>query len=93
MTAVDCKLCRENIHSYVRGYLSADDQKQFEEHLEICLDCRREVEQEKKLNEIMNGWEVAKVNKAFDVNLTYRLAEEKTRRPQQSWFKRLFASN
>ncbi|MCK5241803.1 zf-HC2 domain-containing protein [bacterium] len=93
MTSVDCKLCRENIHSYVRGYLSLEERQRFKEHLESCLECRREVEQEQKLTDIMNGWEVVKVSKAFDVNLTTRLTEEKNRCPKQSWFKRFFASN
>jgi len=88
MTSVDCKLCRENIHSYLRGYLSKEEKEEVEAHLKSCFECRREVEQEQALTAIMDAWKVPKAGRAFEVCFTARLVKEKNRLP--GWLRRLF---
>lgn len=88
---MDCKICRENIHDYLKDNLTSEDYDQFRSHLESCTECRREVDQEENLSAIMNQWDVPKPGKGFDVRLNERLSHERNR--PQSWFRRLFSVN
>lgn len=42
---MNCDLARTEMIAYVKGELNAESKKRFEEHLAMCPDCRRELEQ------------------------------------------------
>jgi HEAT repeat protein len=44
---MNCATIRERIPLYLYGELSADEEARIEEHLAVCADCRRRLEQEK----------------------------------------------
>ncbi|MCD4813283.1 zf-HC2 domain-containing protein [bacterium] len=88
---MDCKICRENIHDFIKDNLSRKETGQMNAHLDFCAECHREVAQERNLSSMMNQWEVPKTGKGFDLRLDERLAQERNR--PHSWFRRLFSVN
>ena len=44
-----CFDTRENICAYIDNVLDADERRSFEEHIRDCRDCRRELEEMKRI--------------------------------------------
>ncbi|MBN1595619.1 zf-HC2 domain-containing protein [candidate division FCPU426 bacterium] len=85
---MDCKVCRESMYSYLRGYLDREEQRQCNDHLHGCPECRREVEQELRLNDLLDDWDVAGVGRSFAERLLRR-PEKKRQRTRGHWLRRL----
>lgn len=60
---MDHEKMKELISSFLDGELDENGKRSVEEHLEICPQCRKEFEELKKLEEVMDKMELKEPNK------------------------------
>lgn len=85
---MDCKLCREHMKEYLMEKMDSASMKAYRHHLGVCPDCRREVDQTDKLNQLLNSLSTPKVSHDFDQKLQACI-----RKKTSPWWKRLFKMN
>ncbi|MEO0190475.1 MAG: zf-HC2 domain-containing protein [candidate division WOR-3 bacterium] len=72
------KSCRysKNIIDYIEGLMPLNERADFESHLKICSDCQKEVNEIKKLYEILNKDEVPELNGIFFEDIRMRISKK-----------------
>ena len=63
--------------SYIAGKLDPDAAAAFEQHLQVCLECRRIAAEQRAVWSALDGWEPEAVSSSFDQKLLERLAEQR----------------
>lgn len=80
---MECKYCRERMLDYLRQRLNADDAQAFDLHLSQCPDCRWEIDQHRRLDQLLDTWQVPPAQPGFERHLNMKLEKETA-----SWWQR-----
>ncbi|MGE5615012.1 MAG: zf-HC2 domain-containing protein [Bacillota bacterium] len=70
-----CYDIRENICAYIDDELDSDEKRLFEEHIRDCNDCRRELEEMKRITRLCNELPQLELPPGFKAELHERLLE------------------
>jgi anti-sigma factor RsiW len=62
---------------------------EFEKHIESCADCRRAVEAQSEVWQLLGGWKPAPVPADFDARLYARIAREAESPAWRRWLRRI----
>jgi len=54
---MNCEWAKKNAALFLYGELTIEAEQSFQDHIEACADCRRELEAEKRLHEALDGRE------------------------------------
>jgi anti-sigma factor RsiW len=88
--AMGCSLnksvAEELVVAYAARTLNADEEADFERHLESCAGCRELAAQQRAVWSVLEEWHPLPVSPDFDRNLAQRIAYAKPRR----WWLNLF---
>ncbi|MGI6669595.1 MAG: zf-HC2 domain-containing protein [Acetivibrionales bacterium] len=68
-----CFDTRENICAYIDNVLDADERRSFEEHIRDCRDCRRELEEMKRITRLCNELPQLELPSGFKAELHEKL--------------------
>jgi hypothetical protein len=68
-----CFDARENICAYIDNELDADERRSFDEHIRDCMDCRRELEEMKRIIRLCNELPQLELPPGFKAELHEKL--------------------
>jgi anti-sigma-K factor RskA len=80
----------EILMDYCAGALDANRAATFEEHLEVCEDCRRLVQAQREVWEKLDRWTPPAVSPDFDARLYARIAREEASSSRVQWWRTLW---
>jgi hypothetical protein len=96
-----CFIARENICAYIDNELGTDEKRSFEEHIRDCKDCRRELDEMKRITRLCNELPQFELPPGFKAELHEKLLavaggrdkiEKSGRRNKIFFLSRTFAS-
>ncbi len=87
---LSCKEVKDLLSAYYDGELGVAASKQIEEHLDVCADCRRELEDIERLSGEIKSLEFPAGDEAFAASLSAALAsqvQKSKKNPGSIWYK------
>lgn len=71
-----CAYCKENMWAYLEGDLSKEMQQEMEQHLQVCPDCREEMEQMQNMLQALHSLPDVALPEGYHTELMQKIEQE-----------------
>jgi hypothetical protein len=83
-----CKDFRYDFVDYVKGMISSDKKKEIDNHLQVCENCRKEIEEIKNVSSALDSFKITEPDESFFINFVPNLNEKIANRKTKSNYKK-----
>jgi hypothetical protein len=83
-----CKDFRYDFIDYVKGMVSADKKDVIDNHLQVCGNCRKEIEEIKNVSTALDNFKISEPSESFFINFVPNLNEKIATRKVKSNYKK-----
>lgn len=80
----------ELLLEYCAGSLASTQKVELDRHIEHCAECRRVVESQREVWQVLDQWAAPEVTPGFDAKLYAKIASEEAAPAWKQWLRRVF---